>query len=55
LVEDGAIPFESEGFEGSQDVVGCAWDGAGRVEIFNSDKPFAIVGAGLAVAGKGGY
>src|SRR5262245_30363560 len=54
LAQDRAGPFESERFEGREDLVGAARDLAGRVQVLDAYEPFAAGMAGSEVAAHGG-
>src|SRR6185436_11545186 len=54
LIRHLAIPYESEAFESSQDLVGAARHHTCSVEVFHAQKPATAVMAGVEVAAEGG-
>ena len=54
LVDHRAVPFEAEGIEGAQDVVGGPGDFAGAVQVLHAQQPSAVPGAGVQITTEGG-
>ena len=52
LVDDIAVPFETEGFEVAQDLVGGAVDDARCVDVLDTQKPASVLRFHVAIAGQ---
>lgn len=53
LVKHRAVPRETKGFEGEQDLPVGARDASGRVDILDPEQPFSVVGEGVEIARYG--
>jgi hypothetical protein len=52
LVPHRTVPFETEPFQCSQNLIGSTFDFSRRVEIFHSYQPLTLVGTGIEITGQ---